>query len=238
MIEGIYSGANALENYSRQQDVVASNLAHLNTPGYRRQLFSLRHDQGQEGAEYPQDNVASIGSLATSFVQGPKESTGRQLDVAINGDGFFVYQGAEENLYSRSGVLFRDPEGKLVNGDGLAVLDQGQPIIIPPEVSDYDLIIDSEGGIHANGEDLGKLSIVSFDDNQKLGSTSQIYFTAGDAVVGESENAMVLQGHRELSNSHPVSELISLIVGSRGFEAAQRVIRTISDSVQEGIRDI
>jgi flagellar basal-body rod protein FlgF len=249
MINGIYSGATALQNYSRQQEVVSSNLAHLNTPGYRRQFLTFEENVAEVDGVVGSYPGSSIRSVSTDFEAGPKKLTDRKLDVSIAGDGFFVYQGAEAELYSRNGVLFRNPQGQLVNGDGLPVLGQGnQPIVIPPDVSDFDLYIDPSGTISKGGTTaeggivIGQLNVVQFDNNQLLNTgggeldfNSQIYFKLGEATLAPAEDASVLQGYRELSNAHPVTELISLIVGSRGVESAQRAIRAISDAVKENI---
>jgi flagellar basal body rod protein FlgG len=249
MINGIYSGATALQNYSRQQEVVSSNLAHLNTPGYRRQFLTFEENVAEVDGVVGSYPGSSIRSVSTDFEAGPKKLTDRKLDVSLAGDGFFVYQGAEAELYSRNGVLFRNPQGQLVNGDGLPVLGQGnQPIVIPPDVSDFDLYIDPSGTISKGGTTaeggivIGQLNVVQFDNNQLLNTgggeldfNSQIYFKLGEATLAPAEDASVLQGYRELSNAHPVTELISLIVGSRGVESAQRAIRAISDAVKENI---
>ena len=249
MINGIYSGATALQNYSRQQEVVSSNLAHLNTPGYRRQFLTFEENVAEVDGVVGSYPGSSIRAVSTDFEAGPKKSTERKLDVSLAGDGFFVYQGAEAELYSRNGVLFRNPQGQLVNGDGLPVLGQGnQPIVIPPDVSDFDLNIDPSGTISTGGTIaeggivIGQLNVVQFDNNQLLNTgggeldfNSQIYFKQGEATLAPAEDASVLQGYRELSNAHPVTELISLIVGSRGVESAQRAIRAISDAVKENI---
>ncbi|MDA7918901.1 flagellar hook-basal body protein [Mariniblastus sp.] len=249
MINGIYSGATALQNYSRQQEVVSSNLAHLNTPGYRRQFLTFEENVAEVDGVVGSYPGSSIRAVSTDFEAGPKKLTDRKLDVSLAGDGFFVYQGAEAELYSRNGVLFRNPQGQLVNGDGLPVLGQGnQPIVIPPDVSDFDLYIDPSGTISKGGTTaeggivIGQLNVVQFDNNQLLNTgggeldfNSQIYFKLGEATLAPAEDASVLQGYRELSNAHPVTELISLIVGSRGVESAQRAIRAISDAVKENI---
>ena len=249
MINGIYSGATALQNYSRQQEVVSSNLAHLNTPGYRRQFLTFEENVAEVDGVVGSYPGSSIRSVSTDFEAGPKKLTDRKLDVSLAGDGFFVYQGAEAELYSRNGVLFRNPQGQLVNGDGLPVLGQGnQPIVIPPDVLDFDLYIDPSGTISKGGTTaeggivIGQLNVVQFDNNQLLNTgggeldfNSQIYFKLGEATLAPAEDASVLQGYRELSNAHPVTELISLIVGSRGVESAQRAIRAISDAVKENI---
>eukprot|EP01047_Picozoa_sp_COSAG01_P097685 COSAG01_NODE_27969_length_672_cov_1.481675_1_plen_195_part_01 len=195
MINGIYSGATALQNYSRQQEVVSSNLAHLNTPGYRRQFLTFEENVAEVDGVVGSYPGSSIRAVSTDFEAGPKKLTDRKLDVSLAGDGFFVYQGAEAELYSRNGVLFRNPQGQLVNGDGLPVLGQGnQPIVIPPDVSDFDLNIEPSGTISAGGTIaeggivIGQLNVVQFDNNQLLNTgggeldfNSQIYFKLGEA---------------------------------------------------------
>lgn len=235
MLNGIYSGATALDNYSRQQEVISTNLAHLNTPGYRRQFLAF--EEKMTAGENPQNRPgAGISARTTDFSPGVKQHTARKLDLAIAGDGFFVFEGAEGNMFSKNGILYRDPGGKLVNSDGFPVLGDGAPIEIPPNVSNMDLSISSDGQVSANGAVFGTISTVSFDDPHLLESDSQVYFRIGNATEVASEDSSILQGSRELANSHSVTELISMIVGSRGFEAAQRAIRTLSDAMQENIR--
>ena len=237
MINGLYSGATALDVFSRQQELISSNLAHLNTPGHRRVLFSFEEksvtaDQGKQSL--PGMNVNETG---IDFSQGRLESTGRPLDVSIQGDGFFEYQGeGEQTFYSRSGVLFRANDGKLVNGEGMPILSGGSPVVIPPDVSDRDLMIDSTGTVFAGQNEIGKLTLTQFDNNKLLESDSTTYFQIGQATETPGDPAMIVQGMRELSNAHPVTELINLIIGSRHFEAAQRAMRTISDTIQENVR--
>lgn len=179
---------------------------------------------------------APAHSVETDFVSGAKNSTGRKLDLAIGGDGFFVFKNDTGEVYSKNGVLFRSPDGELVNGDGMPILDDGQPITIPPDVSDRQIAVSPDGQISAGGNVLGKISLVQFDDPHLLDATSQIYFGKGQATAAPAEDSTVLQGMREMGNSNPVSELIGLIVGSRGFEQAQRAIRTLSESLQQNIR--
>ena len=238
MLSGIYSGASALDNQGQQQDVISSNLAHLNTPGYRRQLLSFQgrlSDGADRSSETSRDT--NVRNVITDFESGVKRQTGRALDLAIAGDGFFTYDGENEKVYSKNGIVFRSPDGNLVNSDGLTLLDsEGQSIEIPSSVSDRDLNISADGQISANGATFGKISLAEFDDPQLLESNSQVYFKLGQATEIPAEDSNILQGTRELSNSQPVTELVNLIVGSRSFESAQRVIRTISDALQENIR--
>ena len=235
MLNGLYSSATSLDVLSRKQEATASNLAHLNTPGHRRMIFSTveRTEAGEGSNALP---GTSIGKQAADFSEGRREPTGRKLDLALKGDGFFVYQGKEGNLYSRNGVLYVNPDtNELVNSDGLPILGEGGPITVQGFESDF--VFGADGTLTINGDSVGKLSVVQFEDNRLLESENQTYFRAGTAQpTATADDFSVIQGTRELSNGSPVNEMISLIIGSRQFEAAQRAIRTISDAIQENVR--
>ncbi len=235
MLNGLYGSAAALDALTRLQESTASNLAHLNTPGHRRLLsgFSELIDPQGSGEARP---GAIVGEQQADFSPGRLEQTERSLDMALQGDAFFVFQGAHGLMYSRNGVLFRNPDSnQLVNGDGFPILDNNQqPITFDGPLDE--LSIGSDGAMVRKGQPIGKLGVVEFDDNSLLESENQTYFRAGSATVAPAEEFRVVQGFRELSNASPVTELISLIVCSRHFEASQRAIRAISDALQANTR--
>lgn len=237
MINGLYSGATAMDAFSRQQELISSNLAHMNTPGHRRVQFAFEEKFSQDNAQVKKLPGMAVNETFVDFSQGRLEPTGRSLDVSIQGEGFFNYRGETGTLYSRNGALFRSPEGQLVNSDGLPILSGGEPIDIPDDVSNMAITIDASGTISAGETELGKLTVTQFDNQNLLASEdSTTYFHKGEAQEQAGTPPVIVQGSRELSNAHPVSELINLIIGSRHFEAAQRAMRTISESIQENVR--
>lgn len=235
MLNGLYGSANALEALSKLQEATAANLAHLNTPGHRRMVagFSEMVDRDNTHESLP---GAHVDRQSSDFTAGRTEQTGRKLDLALQGDAFFMYQGQNGIMYSRNGVLFRDAESnELVNGDGIRILDDMKnPIVYSGDLSQ--LQINPDGTLVSQGQSLGRIGTVRFDNNQALESENQTYFRIGRATEQEAGEAKVVQGARELSNASPVTELISLIVCSRHYEATQRALRTISDSMQENSR--
>lgn len=154
MIRSMFTAINALFVHSQYMDVVADNLANVNTPGFKASYMSFKDQFAQTlrtGAA-PTDTLGGInpiqvglgsvmGTVSPTFTQGALQSTGRGLDIAIQGDGFFVYEsGAFGQVYSRDGNLLMDSEGYLVNAStGMRVqgwqadlntqrLDTGQPV--------------------------------------------------------------------------------------------------------------
>ena len=235
MLNGLQSCASAMESLNRQHEVTAANLAHMNTPGHRRmvmnfaeQLSSQDETEGRPGT--------TAGAPTSDFTVGRLLETGRNLDVAIKGDGFFAFESPGGVVYSRSGVLFMDGATKnLVNADGFPVLDSGNsPVTF--DGMEQQLSVGSDGTLSSNGKSFGKLGIFSFEDNKKLESINQTLFRTGQATPRAESDATIVQGSRESSNVNPLTEMVALITGSRHFEAAQRAMRMISDSIQENTR--
>ncbi len=223
-----------MDALSRHQELIASNLANLQSTGFRRSVLSFSERLDSDKAPLLGTRVESE---SLDFSQGFLQQTGRKLDVAISGDGFFALGGEDGTVYSRAGVFFRQPNGALVNGDNMPVLDDaGAPINIDPLIPESSLHIDSEGFITAGQQTVAQLGIVGFANNKELIPKGQVYFMAPDGVASGPPTGRVMQGERELSNSSPVTELINLIVTNRMFEAAQRSVRTIAESVQQHYR--
>ncbi len=234
MLRGIYSGSTALSNLERQHEIVASNLAHLNTTGHRRGVFSL--SQSSETAETKANPGAEFTQTFDFDTAGRLQHTERKLDIALSGPGFLEFQGTNGNYYSRNGVLFRAANGQLQNREGHALMSDNGPLVIPAEIPESQIHIGNDGTVSANGQPVGTIKLVEFDDYQKLVSHSPVDFLAGTAIPSPASETGIVQGARELSNANPLMEMINLIIVSRHLESAQRAIRTISDSVQQSLQ--
>lgn len=234
MMRGLYSGATAMDALTQQHELIASNLANINSNGFRRAVLALEERSGPEKAELVGTRVAAKG---IDFSEGPKQRTGRPLDVALSGDGFFSVQTPEGVRYTRAGSFHRDPNsGQLINGDGFALVGAGGPVTIDAQFSDSELIIDPSGTVSARGQVLGSIGVTAFADNQQLIPHGQVYFEAPEQIEQAPANVQVMQGHLEMSNGQPVTELISLILTSRMFEAAERTVRSIAETTQQNYR--
>lgn len=234
MMRGLYAGATAMDALTQQHELITSNLANINSNGFRRAILTMEERNSP-------DNAQLVGTKVTGktidFSEGPKQRTGRPLDVALGGDGFFSVQTPDGVRYTRAGSFHRDPtSGALVNGDAYPVIGAGGPLTIDAQFNDNELTIDSSGTISARGQVLGSIAVTAFADKQQLQPQGQIYFAAPNNIAQVPPTAQVMQGHLEMSNGQPVSELIALIMTSRLFEAAERSIRTISETTQQNYR--
>lgn len=232
MFGALYSSASAMDSAAAQHEVVASNLAHAQMPGFRRSEVvhasfeaTLRESMG---VAYGRERLGvGPGEVRIDFTPGPVVETGRPLDMTLSGDAFFAIEGPTGPLYTRNGAFQIDDQGQLVTADGLPVRTPGGGAInLPPTASTTTLTVSREGAVFVDGVQLGQLEIVRFEDRSGLRAVGASLFDAG-ADVAQPSDAMVFQGRRELSNVHPVEELVRMITSLRHYEAAQRSIHSV-----------
>jgi flagellar basal body rod protein FlgG len=241
MLPGFYSAATGMTVSSRHHEVTAQNLAFLHHPGYRREVvvqetFESQYDLVRQNPQAPES--LGVGELSTvvDFEPGTLHATGRKLDVALQGEGFFVVQGPEGPLYTRNGVFQVGLDQALVTSDGLPVQGNGGPITLPPDASTESLLIADDGTITHGGLPVGKLDVVQFGDLSRLERKGASLFQAPEDMRPEpAQKTVVVQGMRESSNVQAVHELVSLISASRHYEGSQRALQAMGESIERHI---
>jgi len=236
MLSGLYAASTAMHAAELGHEVIARNLANINVPGFRRAIASYeKFEPAPDAVSRDADVSKTLGTqlqdVRYDFQQGPVQHTGRKLDVAINGDGFFELEGSNGSLYTRSGVFFVGDGGTLVNSDGLSVLGESGPLSIPAGSSPNDVAIDEAGRVSVQGFELGQLKVVSFPDNGQLVPEGTTSFRAPAELEPQASTARIQQGAREMANVSSVHELVRMIAGMRHYEASQKSLQTIGDSV-------
>ncbi len=244
MLNGLYSSATALNINLNNQDLVSHNLAHVNVPGFKRvlQVIETQPDNhaGQADASTPSALTTLKGSHIAreivDFSQGRIERTGDSLNVALNGRGFFVVQGADGPLYTRNGNFKINDQQQLTLVTGQLVESESGPIRMPENASVQQIVIGPSGDVSVGGQTIGKLRIVDFDQVDRLVQTGTTLFQAPpDVQPKPADNVQVQQFYLESSNSNAVSEMIQMISGMRHFEAAQRSLQTISEAISQHV---
>lgn len=239
MLRGIYGVAGALEQASRNQDIIAENLTHAATPGYRRQglLFDISPHSipGTHNERNGRAPGASGPQSFTHYNSGPLEQTQNPLDVAIVGDAFFVVAGPNGPLYTRNGGFELNGAGQLqTRGGGYPLLGQSGPLRVPANSSQ--IVIGSDGTVAANGTEIGRIRLATFDRPDALRRVGGTLFE-GDAPKTPPPGAVqIQQGYREGSNVQAVQEMISMMLGMRFYEAAEKAMRALSDAVSQNTR--
>jgi flagellar basal body rod protein FlgG len=239
MLRGVYSLASAMDVAATNHELVAENLAHVNSPGYRRQSMQFEsYAPAMAAGTSPQagDGITNVrsGGVYTQFDSGPLQQTGNPLDVALGGDGFFVMQGPRGPLYSRNGAFELGPGNQLVSRSGLPVLAGGGPVSLPENAGSIQ--IGHDGTISVDGTPLAKLDVVTFDRPDSLRRAGDTAFEGGNPVPAADGRVTVEQGFREGSNVNVVNEMVSMMLGMRHYEAAEKTLKSISDAIAQQTR--
>ncbi|MCA9264872.1 MAG: flagellar hook basal-body protein [Planctomycetales bacterium] len=238
MVPGLYSAAAGIRVAEMNHDVLTQNLANIDTPGYRRAMAvfettSLSGPGDSFGRSFPVVNVNG-GENFHNFEAGNSIHTGRDLDVALEGDGFMVVDGPYGPLYTRNGVFHLTGTGDLVTSSGMAVQGETGAITLPPNTTSSEVTIQRDGTFVANGIPFGKLRVVRFDNVNELRAEGPTLFSAPGEPEGDPDT-QVYQGYRESSNVSATDELVRMIVGMRQHEAAQRSLQSISEALRQNI---
>jgi flagellar basal-body rod protein FlgF len=241
---GLYQSASALSALERWQDVVTQNITSSQTSGYRKRTVNFSAQLAGKLQTDPKDRLGRYGSgmpsvfpeisTGINFTTGETRPTQRDLDVAIQGEGFFEVQLPDgTKAYTRSGEFSLRADRTLVTSGGQEVLtDGGTPVTLLP--GGGDVVINRDGSIFQGNTSLGKLSIQSFVNPSKLNPLAGGYFLASAGAQPEPvEKPELMQGYLEGSNVAPLREMVDLVLISRAYEANQRIITTADQTMQK-----
>ena len=225
MLRGIERLANDMKARIVGQELVANNLANATTAGFKAQrAFRTLLNQSVKGS------AKQTLRLYTSFEQGPIERTDRPLDLAINGEGFFVIDTPFGERYTRCGAFTLSSNGLLTTMSGEPVLGSGGPIPIDGQ----EITIGRDGTVYVDGDEVGTLRIVRFDDPQRLVREGNRFAAGGEvALPVNPDETEIIQGALERSNVNPIDEMVEMINLHRNFETAQRSIRLQDESARQ-----
>lgn len=211
----------------RQMDVLANNMANVNTAGYKRDktmfeehVMPVARMSDAKGADSRLSFVLDP-SIYRNFAEGGLEQTGNELDVAIRGDAWFAVQTPEGERYTRNGQFKLNADGELVTGSGDPVLGEGGPVVFGPEENGVEIA--SDGTISTNLGVRDKLRLVSFEDNDALRKQGALLFETNAAPL-PAEDARVAQGMIEKSNVQPVMELTRILETVRAYEGVSKAL--------------
>jgi flagellar basal-body rod protein FlgF/flagellar basal-body rod protein FlgG len=233
----------------RQLDVVANNVANVNTSGYKadRSLFQeyLASSAHEDNFASPDRRVSFVQDRATfhDFSPGATQETKNPLDVAIDGAGFLVVQTPAGERYTRDGGLQINNQGQLVNASGYQVLGNSGPIVFQP--TDKSINIASDGnvtvqeGAGRTDSVRGKLRMVSFAQAQQLLKEGSNLYSAGTGTAAAPDPASRLrQGFIEKSNVNSVTEMSRMIEITRTYTQIATMLQAQSDLHKSAIEKL
>ncbi|MCG6533826.1 MAG: flagellar basal-body rod protein FlgF [Syntrophales bacterium LBB04] len=208
------------QSFSRL-DVISNNIANIGTPGFK--VERVYPGDATSSSEYANGESAL---LYVDYSQGVMQQTGNPLDVAIQGEGFFVVQTKEGSAYTRKGNFTINRNSQLVTQSGDNVLGENGPI----QINGKSVNIDNEGTISVEGTEVGKLKVAKFDNPQKLvRQGGGLFMDPGTAGLEKVDKPEINSGHLELANVNAIQEMVEMIDIQRSFESYQKTIQTIQD---------
>jgi len=215
----------------QRHDLLANNLANASTAGYKQDELTLVPAYAQLSAGFtPGFPPVAMQAMSewTDFSQGGIRETGRGLDLALNGSGFFVVESARGTRYTRAGAFSVGRDGYLATADGSRVLGQGGPIALRSS----EVIVTGQGEILAGGRTVGTLRVVDFPRPYALVKEGDGLFVpvSPDVVPDRAEGAQVIGGALEESNVNAVRTMVNMIELLRRYETAQRVVQAVDEA--------
>jgi flagellar basal-body rod protein FlgF len=232
----------------RQLDVVANNIANINTTGFKadKSLFQEylmpgAHEDNFVGRDRRESYVEDRGTYR-DFSQGAADQTKNPMDLAIQGNGFLVVQTAAGERYTRDGGLQLNNQGQLVTAAGDQVLGTAGPITFQP--TDHDVVVSSDGTITVqegtNRTDAlrGKLRLVSFADAQQLLKQGSNLYSAAEGAAQADPKSTIEQGYLEKSNVNAVSEMSRMIEVNRAYTQIATMLNQESDLHKTAIEQL
>ncbi len=238
MDRGVYSIVSGAVGQERRMDVVAKNLANAQTVGYKREkvlfkTFLAKAVVGSPRMKVGGDKVFSrVNGTFLDWKSGTQRPTGNPTDLTLNGDGFFVVQTPRGPEYTRSGNFMVSDKRQLATLDGLPILGQSGPLLIPPGK----LLVNGQGELTVDGATIDTLKIVNIKDLASSTRVGERYITKGP--VEPALSTSVIQGSLEESNVNAIEEFVSLIDLSRQYEAAQKVVHAMDDATKQAVNEI
>jgi flagellar basal-body rod protein FlgG len=255
MIRSLWTAATGMQAQTLNIDMISNNLANVNTTGFKRSradfqdlLYETFRPPGMaSSADTTVPSGIQVGHgtrpAATQkiFLQGDFQHTQNDLDMAIEGDGFFQIQQPNGEIgYTRAGSFKIDSEGRIVTSDGFPMEPE---IVVPPDSAAVSISTDGIVSVLLAGEttptEVGTIELARFINPAGLESIGRNLFlptgASGDVetgIAGEDGFGTIAQGYLEMSNVSVVDEMVNMITAQRAYEINSKAIQTSDDMLQ------
>lgn len=219
----------------REMRIVANNVANAATTGYRegQLVFSEMVQETRNGASV---SMVRARIQNTSNLQGALTQTGGSLDMAIEGDGFFMVETPAGPRLTRAGSFALSANGDLVTHGGHRVLDPGgAPVFLPPAAAS--IHVGQDGTLSADGQPMGQIGVFQPDNPAALAREDGVLFRAEEGTT-PVEAPKVLQGFLEGSNVNAIGQVARMVEIQRAYELGQSFLEREDDRVRNTIKSL
>jgi flagellar basal-body rod protein FlgF len=232
-----YIGMSQQLALSQQIEVTSNNIANMSTPGFKAKnvMFNDYITTPKNGAPINQSyNYATYRDLS----MGNLSKTYNPLDLAIDGKGYFAVQTPQGDVrYTRAGNFALNTESQLVDPSGNIVLgDSGNALVVQPQAKV--ITVSADGKISSEQGDIGKLKVVTFDNEQQLKNLGDNLYDANGATEQPLDDRHIEQGVIEGSNVNPIAEMNKMINLMRMFQATQNMLQNDHDRIVNAIQKL
>jgi flagellar basal-body rod protein FlgG len=236
-----------MANEQKRLDIIANNLANAATVGYKQEKVTNQafddvltikiRDNSESFVDRPIGGMSlgvKLGEAYTSHLQGSLRQTGNTYNLALEGKGFFTMSvtdraGNADTKYTRNGTFTMTRDGHIVDTDGNHLMGESGEVIIPTDAAN--VVVDKAGDIYADGNYVDTLLIADFEDYNYLLKSGDTMFETVEGALIIPAVAQVNQGYTEQSNVNVVSEMVEMIAVTRAYEANQKVIQSIDQTL-------
>jgi flagellar basal-body rod protein FlgF len=257
LLKNIYGPLSAGKGQERVLEILANNIANSNTTGFKEQEVSFQammanpwpaYSNPQPPAPFKNDmsevyplhgnemGTVAVSSIRTNFSQGSLRETKSPLDVALQGNGFFVVETAFGERFTRDGSFTLTSDGTLVTRTGGTVAGESGPLT---GLAEGDLRINQKGEVYLGDRFIDRLRVVSFADPElleRVGDNTFVHDGAPENVT--AFRGEVTQGFLEGANVNPMKNMANLITAHRTYEALQKAVQAHDKTMEKGSNEI
>lgn len=261
MVKGLYTAYTGMINEQKRLDILSNNLANADTNGYKKEgttsqtfadeLAIKIKDTSSYGIAQKLGTMSMgvhIGETYTDYSAGNYRVTDNETDFALKGDGFFAIAytdkaGNSSVKYTRDGAFVVNTQGYLVTKDGDFVLNMNDAlngnvngrIQVNPNLK---ITVDEQGNIAQNNQVVANIGYVDFEDYNYVAKYGENLYDLVDGGTVVASDAHVAQGLIESSNVNVVSEMVDMIAISRAYQAGQKVINAIDETLDKAVNQV
>lgn len=255
MIRALWTAASGMQAQQKNIDVVAHNLANVNTTGFKRSRADFQDliYQNLKSSGAPSTNTTQVpdgiqiglgtrlASVSKIFAPGDFTQTGNELDIAIEGDGFYqILQPDGTTGYSRAGAFKKDSQGRVVTPDGNPLIPE---IVIPSNATKINIGSDGIVSVLQAGQNaptnVGNIQLALFSNPSGLSAQGKNIYRETDAsgapttgTPGQNGMGTIAQGLLEMSNVNVAEEMVNMIIGQRAYEINSKAVQASDEMLQ------
>jgi flagellar basal-body rod protein FlgG len=244
VLKGLRAAETAMNIQLTKTNVLANNLANVDTAGFKQVLTQVAEKDEAAGdapvrAPGRRSLVDRILDLRApiDMSQGTLRETGRPLDAAMRGEGLFKVRRDGREYYTRNGSFVLDEQRRLTTSDGAEVLGTGGPVTVP----EGEIVIRGDGTLLVDGVEADRLAVVDFADSGRLRHVGGSVFAAPDDMPARTlaaDEVDVVQGALEGSNANPIDTMVGMIAAQRAFELEAKVLQATDRTLDKAVNEL